>query len=234
MPDYSLQRNNPLPNTPQQSPLTQLSQAGQQAKLETENTLLREALATSAQNCEVLMKQLTESQKAFQMEMLQRISGLQAIEGRLEKNTRHSLDEMNVLIEVNDKNHQNQLQKLQNMNQSFIQSLNSVLATVEDKLIAQIKADTVIALQANMTAMNEAVQSHIATMNTAYASITKTAEKVTNYDTKLKTSLDKRIKSYNESIQRLFKLDDWREMLFLAGMAGAILTPLALIINWLF
>ncbi|MCL1842457.1 MAG: hypothetical protein FWF79_01455 [Defluviitaleaceae bacterium] len=120
------------------------------------------------------------------------------------------------------------------MNQSFIQSLNSVLATVEDKLIAQIKADTVIALQANMTAMNEAVQSHIATMNTAYASITKTAEKVTNYDTKLKTSLDKRIKSYNESIQRLFKLDDWREMLFLAGMAGAILTPLALIINWLF
>ena len=50
-----------------------LSAASQQLKTETENALLREALAMSAQNCEALMKQLVESQTEFQHKVMSAI-----------------------------------------------------------------------------------------------------------------------------------------------------------------
>ena len=83
MPDYTLPKNNTtLPNQqsqqqpPQQtlSAISQLSAASQQLKMETENALLREALATSAQNCEALMKQLAESQAEFQRQMMDAVT----------------------------------------------------------------------------------------------------------------------------------------------------------------
>jgi len=88
------------------------------------------------------------------------------------------------------------------------------------KLAAQLKTDVNSALKANIVAMETAINR----MN-------KTAARVTDYEKDLKTTLDKRIKAYKGSINQLFKLDSWREMLFFVGTATSILTPIVLIIN---
>jgi hypothetical protein len=82
-----------------------------------------------------------------------------------------------------------------------------------------------------MAAMSEAVQGHITIMDTAYTKIETPPPKVTGYDTKLRTTLDKRIKTYNSSVQRLFQVDGWQKGFFWAGMAGSILAPVLLIVS---
>jgi len=82
-----------------------------------------------------------------------------------------------------------------------------------------------------MSAMEEAVQGHIVTMDTAYAKIEQASTKMTDYDKKLRTKLDSNVKIYNESIRRLFKLDGWRDLLFWLGTTGGIVTPIVLIIG---
>ena len=54
------------------------------------------------------------------------------------------------------------------MNQAFSRSLNAVLATTRDSLIAQVAADTQIALETNADAMNTIIKA----METASAGVT--------------------------------------------------------------
>jgi hypothetical protein len=107
------------------------------------------------------------------------------------------------------------------MNETFSKKLNDVLTHTHGKLAKQLKNDVDVAINANI----EALENNVTKMETA-------ADRVTAYEKDLKASLDKRIKSYRESIHQLFKLNDWREMLFWLGMAGAILTPITLLLNW--
>jgi len=256
MPDYTLKRNSlqvpkqPIPPQPQtqsappQTPsaISQLSAASQQSKLETENALLREALATSAQNCEALMKQLAESQKEFIKTMTTMMGQMQHQVRRAEETAYHQLKAMSGVIEDYgnghsgmidrySQSHQSQLSKLESMNQAFNQSLNAVLAQTEDSLIAQVAADTQIALAANTDAMNAIIKA----METASAGVTvsvKDFNKNLN-DTfkKSKTILDSRAKAYHTAMQNLFKVDGWRQAVFWLGIAGGILTPIVLIIG---
>jgi len=86
-----------------------------------------------------------------------------------------------------------------------------------------VKADTAVALKAHIQAMDNTVRR-----------MEQTSASVTGYEKELKTTLDKRVKAYKSSINQLFKLDGWRDMLFWAGLAGGILTPIILIINRFF
>ena len=100
-----------------QTPISRLSSASQQAKQETEIALLREALAMSAQNCEALMKQSNQS-----------------------------LEEINQTVNLwicwlkkEQQKNQEQLKRLENMNEAFSKSLNGVLTHTSDKFTAQLK-----------------------------------------------------------------------------------------------
>ena len=99
-------------------------------------------------------------------------------------------------------------------------NVNGVLTHTSDKLISQIKADVDIALKASIQAMEAATKR-----------IEQTSVSVTRFEKELKTNLAKRIDAYNLSINTLFKLDGWRHMVFWAGLAGGILTPIALIVS---
>ena len=127
----------------------------------------------------------------------------------------------------------------------FSNSLNAVLTTVADKLIAQVKADTVNALQNNMDSMNDtvreylrimgnAVESHVTEISTAYTNMTKANTRVENYDKKLKTLLDNRLKAYRESVNRLYQIDGAKKFFFWVGIMSSILTPLVLIVSRFF
>ena len=105
------------------------------------------------------------------------------------------------------------------MNEAFSNSLNAVLIHMSDELTAHVKKDVDTAMKANIQAMDKAVQR-----------MERSADSVTIFESKLKSGLDKRVKAYNASIQRLFKLNSWRELIFWAGMAGGILTPIILLI----
>ena len=117
------------------------------------------------------------------------------------------------------------------MNQTFSRNLNGVLTTTKDSLIAQITADTQIALEAN----TETITAIIKAMETASAGFTdniKAFNKNLNETfKKSKTILDNRAKSYHTSMQNLFKVDGWRQVVFWLGIAGGILTPIVLIIG---
>jgi len=60
----------------------------------------------------------------------------------------------------------------------------------------------------------------------------QTSAKVTTFEKELKTMLIKRINAYNSSINKLFKLDGWRHMVFWTGIVGGILTPILLIASY--
>jgi len=111
-------------------------------------------------------------------------------------------------------------------------------------LVEQVKVDTVNALQANMEAMNAAVQknlstledavkSHIKAIGTAHTNMEKANAKVVNYDKHLKTLLDNRLKANRESVNRLFDVDGFRKFMFWAGILCSILTPIVLIVIFL-
>ena len=231
MPDYSLTRNNPpsqaqqsmtqqsapqaqppqptQPPPQQQTPLSQLSTASQQAKLETENALLREALAMSAQNCEALITQSNQS-----LEKINRIvaTWIDWLKQQQQNNQQQ--------INQHQQSNQQQLKQLENINAVFSKSLNDVLSLTSDRLIEQVTADVDTAIKANIKALNNAT-----------ARMEQTADRVTNFEGQLKTTLDKRVKAYDSSIKNLFQLNDKRELFFWLGMGGAILTPIVLIIS---
>ena len=206
MPDYSLTKNNNSPQTQpsqvqyMQTPISKLSSASQQAKLETENALLREALAMSAQNCEVLMKQSNQS-----LEEIKQTVNLWI--GWLKKEKQKN---------------QEQLKHLESMNEIFSKNLNDVLAHTSGELVAELKKDVDNAIKSNIQAMENTIKR-----------MERTASNVTNFEKELKTTLAKRINIYNSSINKLFKLDDWRQIVFWAGMTGGILTPIVLILGYL-
>ena len=106
------------------------------------------------------------------------------------------------------------------MNEAFSKNLNAVLIQTSDKLTAQVKKDVDTAMKTNVLAMQKTVQR-----------MEQTATNVTIFEGKLKNNLDKRINAYNSSIQRLFKLNGWRNLFFWTGMVGGILTPIVLIIS---
>ena len=239
MPDYSLARNNPPTQNQQsqnqqtqsqqtqsqqtQNPMTQLSSASQISKKEAEIALLREALARSAQNCEALMNQFIESQNRFNKNLSEQIVWLQNQSEKAKRTIFEDMETIKKAVQQGEKNHQAQLIKLQNMNEVFSKSLNDVLTHTSDKLITQVKSDTENALQATITAIT-----------TTESDIKKAAERIKNYDKSLKTTLDNRINTYRKSINELFKLDDFRQKFFWAGMIGGILTPILLIIGMIF
>ena len=117
------------------------------------------------------------------------------------------------------------------MNEAFSQSLKSVLTPMTDKLIAQVTADTQTALEANAEAMNAIIKA----MKTASAGVTNDIEKfntnLTKKYEKSKAVLDNRAKAYHTSMQNLFKVDGWRQVIFWVGLWAAILTPIMLIIS---
>ena len=276
MPDYSLQRNTPPtsrppapqqqhqphgqtqapPPTQTQSPMTQLAQASDNAKKDTENALLREALATSAQNSEALIGQLVKSQAEFTRSTQSQINEILRQFNKLEQNMKncvelldeqtesHLLNQQKMLENYNT-NHQSQLHLLKNQNDMFSKCLNDVLEAIADRLVAQVKADTVTAMQENMDSMNgtvreylrimgDAVESHVTEISTAYTNMTKANTRVENYDKKLKTMLDNRLKAYRESVNRLYQIDGAKKFFFWVGIMSSILTPLVLIVSRFF
>ena len=146
MPDYSLKRSNQLQEQQAPSPIAQLSQASQQAKLETENALLREALATSAQNCEALMNQSNQSLEKINQIIAQWIDWI--------KKEHHQTNQ--------------QLLQLKSMNESFSKNLSDVLTHTNGKLAAQLKTEVSTAIKANIQAMENTVKS----MEQTVASVT--------------------------------------------------------------
>ena len=189
MPDYSLKRNTPLQEQtqvppmqpipqPHNSPISQLTAASQQAKMETENALLREALATSAQNYEILTKQFTESQEDINSNMMQSVLRIQRAVEHMEESTKKHQHEVWTAITSQGTKHQNQITELWNQNDMFSRSLKAVLAETADKLLDQVKADTVTVLQEYMDLMESVVQEHITAINSAYEQMTKANTKV--------------------------------------------------------
>ena len=138
------------------------------------------------------------------------------------------------LINQHSQNHQNQLSKLTSMNEVFSKSLSDVLTITTDKLIAQVKADTDTAMKANV----QNVASIVETMKMASTNV---ANKVIDFEKKLdaalkrpQTTLDNHIKSYRDSMKKLFKVDGWREVFFWAGLWGSIAMPILLVLNLIF
>ena len=219
MPDYSLQRPTPIQGVPtqaqqhqlqhHQTPLSGLSQASRQAKLETENALLREALAMSAQNCEALITQSNQS-----------LAEVNRIVGTWIEWLKHQQQNNQQLLNQHHQNIQQQLNQLESMNTKFTKNLSDAITLTSDKLLAQVKSDVDIVIKANIKALN-----------TATSQMEHTIANVTNYEGKLKTNLDKRIKAYDSSIKKLYQLNDGRELFFWVGMLGSIITPIVLLLN---
>jgi hypothetical protein len=86
------------------------------------------------------------------------------------------------------------------MNQAFSRNLNGVLTTTRDSLIAQIDADTQIALEANAETMTAIIKA-METASTGVTDNVKDFNKNLN-DTfnKSKTVLDSRAKAYHTSM----------------------------------
>ena len=266
MPDYSLRKNNPpqeqptqhqpLPNRPtqehtqslapmqRQDPMTQLSQASELSKKETENALLREALATSAQSYEGLTKQLITSQESHQQEAMELMKEVQIASLKMTETNNKNIVMLFEMVNEHHDRHNSHLSSLQNQNHQFSQNLDGVLKDLASKMIEQVKADTANALQANLEAMNTAVQnnltalddavkSHVRAIGTAHTNMEKANTKVVNYDKHLKTLLDNRLKRSKESINKIFEVDGLKRFLFWVGIACSILTPIVLIVIFL-
>ena len=103
--------------------------------------------------------------------------------------------------------------------------------TVEDKLVEQVTGDTATALQAHMDVIESAIQGHITAIDNAHAKMKQSNTKVADYDRGLKTKLDKGTKAYDNSIKRLFQLDDRRKIVFWWGLISSIATPIVFLLN---
>ena len=120
------------------------------------------------------------------------------------------------------------------MNESFSKSLNDALILTTDKLIAQVKADTLVALEAN----NDTITNIVESMKTASAGVTTMVEDFnknlhTTYK-KSKAVLDGRVKAYHTAMAYLFKVDGWRQVFFWLGILASISTPIFLALNLIF
>jgi IS1 family transposase len=249
MPDYSLKRNTQAQNTqmhthPKQTPdpMTQLSQASDNAKKDTEIALLREALATSAQNSEALIGQLVKSQGEFMKDIQSQVNEISHQFNKLqqtmkncmellEEQTENHLLTLQSQLESYNTNNQNQLQNLKSQNELFSKSLNAALTSVTDKLITQIKTDTVTALSEQRAIAYDSMQDYITATNIVVRQMNETAEMVNGYDEKIKTSLDKRVRAYNSSIKELFALNRKEKLFFFFGILGGIATPTILFLR---
>ena len=100
------------------------------------------------------------------------------------------------------------------MNEAFSKNLNAVLTTTRDKLIAQVKADTDEALQANCDTMLNIIQTMEIASNGVADNAKTLAQKLNDEFKKSKGILDNRVKRYNSSMEHLFALDDNRKLLF--------------------
>ena len=120
------------------------------------------------------------------------------------------------------------------MNEVFSKSLNDVLATTNDKLIAQVKEDAKSALEANCDTMLSIIE----TMKVASDGVTDMVEDFNkNLNTaykKSKTILNNRAKDYHSSMAKLFNVDGWRQVVFWLGIWGGIATPILLGLNLFF
>jgi len=247
MPDFSL-RKNPQPQgqtaqpltqhqtqpTPQHnSPMSQLTAASNTAKLETENALLREALATSAQNCEALIMKLAESQTQFHTELKEMIKEVQIVSLRMQETNNHNITELFHMVDQHHSQHNNQLSNLQNQNNQFSKNLNDVLTKMSSSLIEQVKTDTATALQEHMTVIENAVEGHIIAIDNAHTLMKTANTKVINYDKALKTRFDKKLTTQKTSINKIFEVDGLKRFFFWAGIVCSILTPIVLIVIFL-
>jgi len=117
------------------------------------------------------------------------------------------------------------------MNQAFSRNLNGVLTTTTDKIITQVIADTQIALEANSKSMTAILKA----METASAGVTDNVKafnkNLSDTFKKSRTILDNRAKAYHTSMQNLFKVDGWRQILFWVGLLASIFTPIVLILS---
>ena len=229
--------------------MSQLSEASQQAKLQTENALLREALATSAQNCEALIQQLAKSQEQFQSQLLKNSHELKQdtiftndklilraneLEGLISQSNEICQRFWYDQDETIQKNHSDLSQlvsQLQNQNKLFSKSLDEAIQGLACKLIEQVKADTVTALDNHMATLEIVVSNHINEMKSAYTSLTTATKKVNEYDNHLKKTLDKKIGKFDASIKNLFKVSGNEAAFFYIGLLGAIATPIILLLR---
>ncbi|MCL2574577.1 MAG: hypothetical protein FWE34_08515, partial [Defluviitaleaceae bacterium] len=225
----------------------QFAQASQQAKTETENALLREALAMSAQNSEALIQQLIESQNLFQQELRKdmeiaknniyaasntlkrRVEEVEAMTAKYHQSYQSQWQSQENVITKNHDHFTRLMMNLSEMNQVFSQSLNDVLTDTAGKLIEQVQTDTATALQNNITNINNASKKHIAVIDTAFTKIEKANTTITNYDKRIKTQLDNSIKTYKETMRRFFKMEGFREFFFWIGIIASIVTPIVMI-----
>ena len=116
------------------------------------------------------------------------------------------------------------------MNESFSKSLSDALTLTTDKLIAQVKADAQVALEAN----NETITNIVESMKTASAGVNTMVEDFNKnlhatYK-KSKAVLDGRVKAYHTAMAHLFKVDGWRQVFFWLGILGGIATPIVLVV----
>ena len=234
-PQREIQNQAPLRQTPsQQSPLEQLGDMSQKRKMETENALLRETLAMSAQNCEALMKQLTESQSEFQQQVRKEITVWQQNHMSMSNSMKRRLEEMSEMIEQYSQNHQSQLLKLENMNEAFIKSLNAVLVTTSDKLIAQAKEDFNTALSDNIKTVETIPEFTKIDSDGATDRVNDFNKNLTATLKEPKIMLDNHAKGYHLVMKKLSKVDGWRQVVFLRGLRGSIATPIVLFISLFF
>ncbi|MCL2050025.1 MAG: hypothetical protein FWG87_14995 [Defluviitaleaceae bacterium] len=131
------------------------------------------------------------------------------------------------------------------MNEAFNKSLNAVLATTTDKIIAHVKADTDTALEANretMTAIiknmdsaaenaSESVKKFYKNLNEIFKKYNKTLSETSK---KSKSILDNHTNAYSLSVKRLFVLDGWRKKVFWVGICASIVTPFVLMLRLIF
>ena len=85
------------------------------------------------------------------------------------------------------------------------------------------------AVQENLNVLEDAVKSHIKSINTAYTKMDTANTSVINYDKRLKTLLDKRLERSKVSINKIFEIDGLKRFFFWAGLVCSILTPIVLV-----
>ena len=249
MPDYGLSRNNPAPQQqpPSQTPppMNQLQTMSDMAKLSTENALLREALATSAQNSEALTQKLVESQTEFQQAMKAEIVALQQSQAAMNNTTKRQLEEMQAMIiqtaqshqkEITQQNQhmQSRLNQIKNTSESFSQSINAALVTVGDKLVASVTEGTKKALNENADTMLAIIENTKIASNALTDSVTDFTKKINDIFKVSKTKLDGRVTRFNNSVQNMFNIDSKEKWLFYLGVFGGIATPIMLFAVMLF
>ena len=102
---------------------------------------------------------------------------------------------------------------------------------MRDSLITQVSADTKTALEANADTMLGIIETMKIAQKGVSDSVKDFTKNLNEIFKKSKTILDNRAKLYHSTMERLFKIDGWRQILFWVGLFASILTPIILILN---